>query len=314
MTAEEAPPPPAPRRLLRWIVPALLFVFLALSATSDLARDVARGLGQWAAGVGTLEWRSEAGWVAVPADAGRRRTWEPADAFLTPAWAPAALGLDVADLSLRRPPNPLEVTLVLARVDPARWRFRVWGRPDFSPDSVATLTTEAGLSLALNASYFSEDGPLGLVVSDGAVRGRQGVNRAAHFVVPRGGTPAVINRKRAELGKLDQGFQGFPSIMSGGRTFSYMRYGGRGFDVWTVDRRSAACSLADGRVLFLATDTLTNGLSLVELATVLGGLGCVDAMGFDGGSSTGLSLRVGAVARDIANLEAVPVIVGVQPR
>ncbi len=314
MTPEAPTPPSSSRRALRWLVPTLFAAILALFVASDLARDVARGLGQWAAGVGSLEWRSAAGWVAVPSAAARRRAWGPEHAFLAPPWAEAAPGLELADLAFRRPPNPLEVDVLLVRVDPSRWRFRVWGRPDFGPRPVAALAEAAGLALAVNASYFSDDGPLGLVVSDGATRGRQGTNRAAHFVVPEGGRPRIVNEKRAVLGRLEQGFQGFPSIMTAGRTFSYMRYGGRGFDVWRVDRRSAGCILADGRVVLLVTDTVTNGLSLDELATVLGGVGCVDAMGFDGGSSTGLAIKVGAVERVVANLEPVPVVVGVEPR
>jgi len=306
--------PPPPRHPWRALVLASFAVLAALVAASDLARDVARGLGQWAAGVGSLEYATPAGWTPVPSEAARRHTWAAKDAFLDPGWRDAAAGLALGELRFRRPPNPLEVSVFLARVDPAAWRFRVWGRPDFAPGSVAELATEAGLSLAMNASYFSAEGPLGLVVGDGAVRGREGANRAAHFLVPVGGAPRIVNAKKPTLPRLEQGFQGFPAIMSGGRTFAYLRYGGRGFDVWSVDRRSAGCILADGRVVLLATDTVTNGLSLDELATVLGGVGCVDAMAFDGGSSTGLALHVGAERRTIANIEPVPVIMGVEPR
>ncbi len=301
-------------------------MILALGASSDLALDAARAVGQYVAGVGSLEWRGVDGWVPVRGADTRRRTWGSEHAFLAPAWRDVAPGLAIADVALHRPPNPLVVDVVLARVDPARWRFRVWGTPEFAPSAVDTLAERAGLALAVNASYFSDDGPLGLVVSDGAARGRQGKNRAAHFVVGAGGSgggsaggsgggaPRIVNEKGAVLGPLVQGFQGFPAIMSGGHTYGYLRYGGRGFDVWRVDRRTAACTLGDGGVVLLVTDTLTNGLSLSELATVLGGLGCVDAMAFDGGSSTGLALRVPGHARTVANLEPVPVIVGIEAR
>ena len=268
---------------------------------------------RWVAGAGALEWRASAGWLPITRDQARRRDWRQEHAFLAAPWEETAPGLDTAELSLRRPPNPLEVGVFLARVDPARWRFRVWGRADFRPGAVSDLADEAGLALAVNASYFAEEGPLGLVVSDGVARGRQGRSRAAHFVVPKGGAPRVINEKEAVLPPLEQGFQGFPAVMTGGRTYGYLRYGGRGFDIDAVERRSAACVLRDGRVLLLATDSLTGGLSLRELATVLGGLGCVDAMAFDGGSSTGLSSRLGA-GRTIPNLKPVPVIVGVSPK
>jgi exopolysaccharide biosynthesis protein len=102
--------------------------------------------------------------------------------------------------------------------------------------------------------------------------------------------------------------------MSGGHVFPYIRYGGRGFDVKAVDRRSAICITSDQQILLLATDTVVNGLSFSELATVLGGLGCRDAMGLDGGSSTGLYLDVGSYQRRITNLKGIPVVLGLQPR
>lgn len=276
---------------------------------------VVRSVGKWAAGVGTLEWRTpEGAWRTVdPADAARR-LWGPVDAFLAVAWTTPAPGLEIGTVPVRRPPNPHQVDLVVARVDPARWRFRVWGRDDWRPGRVDELAADAGLALAVNASFFADDGPIGLVVSDGVRRQRQARNRAAHFLVGRDGAPRVVNQKGAALAGVTQGFQGFPSIMSAGRTFSYMRAGGRGFDVWTVDRRTAACVDREGRVVLLATDTVTNGLSLDELATVLGGLGCVDAMGFDGGGSTAMSVRVGDVRRTVVGLEDVPVVVGIEAR
>jgi len=320
--APPAPPPPPPRRRKRWPLLALAAVIAALATTSDLTFDAARALGQQLAGVGSLEWRSGSAWTPVARADARRRRWAPEHAFLTPEWDTIAPGLDVADLALRRPPNPLEVDVFLARVDPSAWRFRVWGTPDFAPGAVGELAARAGLMLAVNASYFSDDGPLGLVVSDGAARGRQGRNRAAHFLVGpaasgparEGGAPRIVNQKGAALGPLVQGFQGFPAVMTGGETYSYLRYGGRGFDVWRVDRRTAACTDRGGRVLLLVTDTLTNGLSLAELATVLGGLGCVDAMAFDGGSSTGMALRLPGHLRTVPNLAPVPVIVGIEAR
>lgn len=317
MPTTSVPPPvrPSRKRLVRLAaVAAAILGLLGWVCTGSLERAV-RGVGKWAAGVGAMEWRSPHGtWTAVaPADAARR-LWGPVDAFLAVDWATLAPGLELGVVPIRRPPNPHAVDVVVARVAPAEWRFRVWGRDDWRAGAVDELAAEAGLALAVNASYFAEDGPIGLVVSDGVRRQRQARSRAAHFLVGRDGAPRIVNQKGASLSGVTQGFQGFPSIMSNGRTFSYMRAGGRGFDVWKVDRRTAACVDREGRVLLLATDTVTNGLSLEELATVLGGLGCVDAMGFDGGGSTGMAIRVGDAARGFGNLEAVPVVLGIEAR
>ena len=91
---------------------------------------------RWAAGVGSLEWyASSDGWTPIARAATRRRDWTAGDAFLVPGWTTVAPGLEIADLPVRRPPNPLATTLFLARVDPAAWRFRVWGGPAFDPAS-----------------------------------------------------------------------------------------------------------------------------------------------------------------------------------
>jgi hypothetical protein len=96
---------------------------------------------------------------------------------------------------------------------------------------------------------------------------------------------------------VDQAFQGFPAIMKAGEAYRYMRWGGRGFDVWSVDRRTAACVDRNGWVDFVVTRTLTNGLAFHELTTLLGGLGCVRRDGLRRRHQHGLFLDVGRRAR-----------------
>lgn len=260
---------------------------------------------RWSDGLGT--------WQAVDPSEAERRLWGPTDAFLTPAFETFAPGFSVATLAFGRGVAPLTVDVVVVRIDPHAWRFRVWGRADWRPDRVDTLAAEAHLPFAVNAAYFADSGPLGLIISDGVRRNAQGTRRAAHFLVFPDG-PHVVNERRTGLAGATEGFQGFPAVMSGGRTYSYMRDGGRGFDVRTEARRTAACTTRTNDVLIVVTDTTLGGLTLDELATVLGGLGCVDAMGFDGGSSTGLSLHVGEADLVVENPTDVPVIVGAVPR
>jgi hypothetical protein len=280
--------------------------------------DVLRVVGRTLAGVGPMQWADRAGaWHEVPVVLADRRNWGVRDTFLladsAPPWVARAAGLVSKDLAVRRAPNPQVVGLLAVRVDMSAWRPRVWGRADWSRDSVEDLARQAGLAVAFNAAYFTDDGPLGVVISDGVRRSPQARHRAAHFLVGADGRARIVNRKRAPLGDAVQAFQGFPALLSGGRVYAYLRTGGRGFDAWTVDRRTAACIDRGGRLVFLVTDTHTNGLTLDELATVMGGLGCVDAMAFDGGSSTGFHIALPGWSRGLSNLEPVPVIVGLAP-
>ncbi len=272
--------------------------------------------GQRLAGVGTLGWEDPNGeWRAVePADAARL-TWSGETAFLQPVWTAIAPGIEVADLQFARPPVPQTVTLALVRVVPTEVRLRVVGYADWSEHPISDFADTWQFQVTLNASFFSDEGPIGLVVQDGKVRHRQASRKAAHFLIDTQGGPArIINLKGAHIGAPYAGFQGFPSIMSGGKLFSYIRSGGRGFDVFKVERRTAACVDAAGRVIFLATDTLTNGLAFSELGVVIGGLGCVDAMGFDGGSSTAMEIRVPGHERLVRGFKPVQVVVGVEAR
>lgn len=314
--ANPAPnPAPASRRWL-WAGAVLLVGLLVLAALGESLAVGAVTIGRRLTSGGTLHWSDGASpWAPIPLKVELRRLWGPNDHFLQPRWEQAGDGLSIAELKFMRPPNPRAVTLLLLDVDPSRWTLRVWGRPDWSRDDVATLADEAGLSWAVNGPYFADDGPLGLVVTDGVVRNRQGSRRAAHFLVDAPGRlPRIVNERGAAVASVHQGFQGFPAMMTAGRTFGYLRTGGRGFSVSEIDRRTAACVDVRGHLLLMVTDTWTSGLSLSELATVMGGLGCEDGMAFDGGASTGLWLDVPGTRRQVYGLDDVPVILGASPR
>jgi hypothetical protein len=298
------------RRRIAALVAAATLALAGVLLLADPLVDGLTGIVQWLTGTGRLSWRDESGWHETTEAESRRRLWGPRDAFLPVPTTELAPGLRYGEIPLRRAGSPAAFPLVVARIDPTRWRFAVHGRPAWEPGSVRDLAEEGAMVVGLNASYFTAEGPLGLVVQGGTIRNRQGTTRAAHFLV-RGRNVDVVNERRTSIAGVNEGVQGFPAIMTRRRTFNYMRVGGRGFSPWVVDRRSAVCTDGGGWVIFAATDTLASGLTLDELATVMGGLGCVDAMGLDGGSSTGMWVRVGGVERFVANPERVPVVVGV---
>lgn len=267
---------------------------------------------------GQLAVNTEQGWQPIDPHLEQHRFWGPEDAFLLPHLTLERVeeGLDLGLIELRREPNPQVVPVVVVRADPQYWRFRLLANPDFSRQTVQDVALDhPSAAVVVNASYFSEEGPVGLLVQDGRERVPQGTAWAAHFLVEAGGQPRIVNEKQTALGEdLLQAFQGFPAIMSGGETFSYMRYGGRGFPVHTLARRTAVCTDLDGMVWILVTDTVTNGLTLSETATVLGGLGCHDAMGFDGGSSTQLHVDAGERRLDVLAADGIPVVMALEPR
>jgi hypothetical protein len=266
-------------------------------------------------GRGHLSVNTDEGWVDVDPHLEQHRFWAPDEAFLLRSLEMREVqpGLELGLVELRREPNPQLIGLTVVRVDPRQWRFRLLADPGFERRTVTEVAAEhPDAGLLVNASYFSEDGPVGLLVQDGRTRVPQGSAWAAHFLVEAGQNPRIVNEKETPLAEdLVQGFQGFPAIMSSGVTFSYMRYGGRGFPVNELARRTAVCVDWNHMVWLVVTDTVTNGLTLSETATVLGGLGCRDAMGFDGGGSTQLHVPNEVT---IEGRDGVPVFMALEPR
>lgn len=305
------------RSAWRWLIFGALLAVGALVVAAGGPRgfvDLALANLERIERMGRLEILATTGWEEVPTSFETRLAWDGTDAFLVSAiaWRELAPGFVLGELDLRRAPNPQVVSVVVTRIDPARWSLRVLAGDGFPPMGVADLAHAGGAPFAVNGPFFSERGPLGLVVVDGQKRPSVRSAWTSHFLVDGPGKPIRIAFENPGA-PVDQAFQGFPAIMKSGEAYRYMRWGGRGFDVWSVDRRTAACVDRNGWVDFLVTRTLTNGLAFHELTTLLGGLGCIDAMGFDGGTSTGLFLDVGGVRDEIANLKPVPVALGAYP-
>jgi hypothetical protein len=284
---------------------------LALGAWG--ARD--RVVSEWRtwARKGQLQWEAPDGWRVVAWEDERRRSWSGHQGFLHGLpYAELEPGLELAELRIRRTPNPQVVPHWVLRVDPELWRFRVLAQEDFA---LLPVDAHAGtLPVAFNASFYSETGPLGLVVQDGRERGRQNSVWAAHFLVDPAAPPRIVNQKNAGTSGVLQGVQGFPAVMQDGRTYAYMRNGDRGFPVHEVARRTGICLDDAGRVVVLVTASRTNGLTLDELATMQGGLGCRDAMGLDGGSSTALWIQVPGQSISVKSRDGVPVAIGLESR
>ena len=263
---------------------------------------------------GHLAFELEGQWVPVEPEDRRRRVWVEGEGFLDGlSYQRLEPGLELASVRYRREPNPAAHMLRVLRVDPELWRFRLIAAEDLRLRDISEHAESGGVPVAVNASYFSEEGPVGLLRIQGQDRVPQGTVWAAHVLIDEAGRLRVENEKEAELEGAFEGFQGFPAIMSEGQTYPYMRYGGRGFPVHELARRTAVCTTGD-HVLIVVTDTLANGLTLNELATVMGGLGCLDAMGLDGGSSTALSVATAEERVYVPARDGVPVALGVSAR
>ena len=156
-------------RRWRWIAALALCPVLVAS----VAVGIAYGKGGWYA-VNVMLRRGANVWGDVAPDdsrlspgirlslAGRRTPDAPEPA----RWRRIATGLEVAELPVRVGGRPVDA-LLLSRIDPARYRFRVLNRPAGDRD-VGDWMKATGASLVVNGSYYGRHGtPDTPVISDG---------------------------------------------------------------------------------------------------------------------------------------------------
>lgn len=149
--------------------------------------------------------------------------------------------------------------------------------------SVGSLTLSKDGLVGINGGFFTPQmQPIGLRISDGEVRSR--FKRISWWGVLQinGQRPRLLSaREFSPNSNIDFAIQSGPRLLVN-RTILPLKEG--------VDNRSALCINDKRRILLIATQYLS--LSTTELAEILvrsevkGGLGCVDALNLDGGSST----------------------------
>ena len=230
-------------------------------------------------------------------------------------WTPAARGLELGRLRLSGPGEAWRVGVVLVRIDPAlvEWRLH-WGmgaedRKAWTIDSAAE-----GDVLGVNAGMFNSGAPFGWTVIDGREVGTIGTGVIAPaFVEDSAGHLALVPAESLQVRRAHRGvrlaFQSYPELLRDDGTLPAMiRPGTAAIDLAHRDGRLALGHLRDGRWIVALTrfegaggalSFLPFGLTVPEMAALMGALGCDRAVSLDGGISAQLAVRdsAGAWAR-----------------
>jgi uncharacterized protein YigE (DUF2233 family) len=202
-----------------------------------------------------------------------------------------------------------EATLHQVEVDAARWTLDA---VRVAPTTAPAVARERGAAFAINANFFDPDRkPLGVVVSDGAVVQRpHPVSWQSIFYTTSDLKAAIVLPEQWAAVRDDAAMavQAGPRLVAGGRTTGATR--------GNPSLRSGICLTADDRVIFFATTMrrLYDVDEMTELATrseEQGGLGCRDAMLFDGGPSAQMYLQGSDISIEG---DRVPVFVIARPR
>lgn len=255
-----------------------------------------------------LSYRDAAGvWRPFWSAATAPIVWTEAPLARAMRWKPGAAGLRWAELQLKGTGEAWRTRLVVAHLDPARVRIRLDTAFTERRDPAWTLARAPKSSvLAVNAGQFSATMPWGWVVIGGRrwLSPQTGPLSAALAEDSSGGLRWIrgADVATAAAGPLPRwAFQSYPVVLQADSVPAPIRTAGNGVDVAHRDARAGICLTRDGRLLVAITrfdgvgralHFVPFGLTVPEMAAVMGALGCRDGMLLDGGISA--RLRIGA--------------------
>lgn len=201
--------------------------------------------------------------------------------------------------------------ILILRVDPTQYSFRVHYRPGQPLDVRNWRDSLPGATIFVNANFFDEnDQALGLLVADGITYGAAYNGYGGMFQVQNGQPRVRSNILEPYIGEaLEQAVQGFPVLVANG-VQSYDNTRGDNFA-----RRTIVAQDSRGRILLMVTPLV--GMTLVELSEYLPttDLELVNAINLDGGGSTMLYLNVsGSPEYALSSFDPVPSVLAVYPR
>ena len=222
-------------------------------------------------------------------------------------WSPAAHGLELGRLRLSGPGEAWRVGVVLVRIDPAQvaWKLH-WGMAADDRKAWTLDSAPADAILALNAGMFNSGAPFGWTVIDGREQGTIGTGVIAPaFVEDSAGSLALVPAESLHIRRAARGvrlaFQSYPELLrDDGVVPPMIRRGTAAIDLAHRDGRLALGHLRDGRWIVALTrfegaggalSFLPFGLTVPEMAALMGALGCDRAVSLDGGISAQVAVR-----------------------
>ena len=232
--------------------------------------------------------------------------WRAADPRVAGAvqWQPGQRGVEWAELPIAGQGEARAIKLVLARIDPALVRLDlVWGFDAHGDRPAWTIGEAERAAVALNAGMFVDALPWGWVVLNGNERLAPGTGPLSSALIGlRDGSLAWVDgddvaawRRRPDVSFA---FQSYPTLLTAdGRVPAALLSPGA-INLEHRDARLAIGLDRDNHLLVVMTrvdaellDRVPLGLTVPEMAAVMGSLGAKQAMLLDGGISAQLALQ-----------------------
>ena len=224
------------------------------------------------------------------------------------AWKPIETGLNARQIEASSGGKKLHLHLL--RVDTRRFEFRALRPLSEKIDSVASMVKRSGAVAGINGSFFFENlEPMGLLISEGIQsHSLRKVDWGVFSLTHSGRAALVHTREWKKQEEIAFAIQTGPRLVVDQQPLTFRD---------NYARRSALCILAPTTVMVVGT---SNAVRMRDLAVFLskpkkdGGLGCIQALNLDGGSSTHFVMPRGAEEMGIHGFDRVPVGIGIFPR
>ena len=229
--------------------------------------------------------------------------WQPSDtARLGPiAWKTGAAGIEWHEIVLAGRGEAWRTRVIVARIDPTRVRLRLdtaftAGAPRWTIDRARRRDV-----FAVNAGQFLQTMPWGQVILGGSEWLGAGRGPLASTVaMDTSGRVTILHGRGVAADGVAWAFQSYPTLLRDGEVPFELQAADRGVDVEHRDARVAVGVLHDGRLIVALTrfdafgatlGFVPFGLTVPEMAAVMGAAGARDAVMLDGGISGQLLLR-----------------------
>ena len=258
------------------------------------------------------------------------RSSDPAEAWTAPAsvlresigWRRISPGIEWGEARLSGVGEARRIRLIVARIDPRLVRFRLDTafRKGGTRANWTIARSPGDALLALNAGQFPRSLPWGWTVLGGREFLPPGSGPLSVAVVfdTSGGVRWLKPDELRHPGRargVAAAFQSYPRLLEDGSVPLPLRSEGGGIDVVHRDARLAFGQAADGMLLVALTrfdgaggllDFVPFGLTVPEMAAIMGGLGARNAVLLDGGISSQLLIREGSKTHRWRGLRTVP--------
>jgi exopolysaccharide biosynthesis protein len=231
------------------------------------------------------------------------------------SWSEIKSGLETAHVTLHDG-TVFSSSIVLVRATPARYAIRAIRATQFGWQraSVKALCKAAKAVACINSNFFDEQGrALGLVISRGIIHNKvhQGGGTLTGILYATDKEIRIAHRAAFSFNGVLEAVQAGPRLLASGLAVEGLK------DSAPSSNLSGVCLDTQSRtVLFRVTSGVFGGsLHSLQKTLLLPGIGCTDALNFDGGGSSQLFISGEATKADaeesLSGEDDVPVALGV---